>query len=317
MRIIRRFAPVIAAVSAALVVAGCGSQPSQVSSAAIVGKQSIPLDDVQREINWLLANVPQVRQYADNRKFGEVSSGIVRQRVFHELLLTAAQREGIKADRKKVADLIASAGGTEEAAKLIGAEPGRVNDLATDQILLEELGAKYIDTLSVDVVGAVIDGESPGATSKSRALELGRKMAADPAKAAETARSGATQVIDQWLALGEILGSDSAGLATSALFGARPGTVVVIQPNPQQGAVWLVALVKDRKIAKASGSGNAGNADPNTLRAIGLRMLAPVAEEVGIRVNPRYGVWDQAGMTVVPSERELTGFLLPARTAQP
>jgi hypothetical protein len=60
------------------------------------------------------------------------------------------------------------------------------------------------------------------------------------------------------------------------------------------------------------------NADPNAaaslgqadLAAIGQRLLQPLAEEVGVRVNPRYGVWDPVSMTVVSGEQQV-GAVLP------
>lgn len=304
--------------SAVLVFAGCGSGPSQASSAAIVGQRAIPLEDVQNEINWLLANVPQAREMADNRKFDNFSRKVVGERIVHELLAIAAQREGLDVEQGAVTQMIESSGGTEEAAKLVGAEPDRLRELAADQILLQKLAEKKLSAVSIDLVGAVVTGESAGSTAKDRALALGKQIAADPAKARSLVGEGGRQVIEQRLALSEVLGSDSASLASSALFGVKPGTVVVIQPNPEQGAAWLVALVKDRDVDEgAKKPGQAGEADPNTLYNIGLRMLAPIAEEVGVRVNPRYGVWDQAGMTVAASERDLSGWLIPVRNARP
>ncbi|MGH3948350.1 MAG: SurA N-terminal domain-containing protein [Pseudonocardiaceae bacterium] len=315
MRIIGRFAPVLTAVTVAFVLAGCGSGPSQVSSAAIVGQHAIPLDEVQQEIQWLLANVPAAQDLAEQRKFDNFSRKIVQERVIHELLLIAAEREGLQADPAEVTQLIESSGGTEEAAKLVGVEPDRVRELAADQILLQQLGEKYVPRLSVDVVGAVVTGESPGSTAEDRALALGEQIAAAPERAPELVAGDGRQVIDQQLALSELLGSDSAALAASALFGVAPGTVVVIQPNPQQGAAWLVALVRDRKVGTAGEE--PGQADPQTLYNIGLRMLAPIAREAGVRINPRYGVWDQAGMTVAADERDFAGHLIPARTVRP
>lgn len=316
MRIIRRVAPVIAAVSAALVLASCGSGPSQVSSAAIVGGKSIPLDSVQDEISWLITNVPQAKQYADDRKFKEISAAILSQRVIHELLQVAARQEGLRADPAKVSSIVESLGGPEEAARANGVLPARIKDLVTDQLLLEQLGRKYIDRLTLDVVAAGVGGERPGATSKQRALQLARAIAADPAQAGKLVRGASSQVIEGPLALREVLGSDPS-LAGSALFGARPGTVVVFQPNPEQGSLWVVALVRDRKVGRAAGEPSASGDDPGVLVRVGSRMLAPLAQDLGVQVNPRYGAWDQAAMTIAPSERERSGFVFPVQQPRP
>ncbi|MGH3518916.1 MAG: SurA N-terminal domain-containing protein [Haloechinothrix sp.] len=317
MRIIRRFAPAITAVTTVLLLAGCASGPSKVSSAAIVGQQSVPLAEVQQEIQWLLANVPQARELADQRKFDNFSRKVVGERVIHELLVIAADREGLKVDQAEVTRLIESSGGAEEAAKLVGVEPNRLRDLAADQLLLQQLGEKYVGSLSVDLVGAVVTDESPGSTAKDKALALGRQIADDPARAKEIAAGEGRQAIEQRLAMSEVLGSESAGLATSALFGVEPGTVVVIQPSREQGSAWLVALVRDRTVDDQPDESPAGQADPQTLYNIGLRMLAPIADEIGVQVSPRYGVWDQAGMIVAANEDDLSGHVIPPRTVRP
>jgi hypothetical protein len=50
------------------------------------------------------------------------------------------------------------------------------------------------------------------------------------------------------------------------------------------------------------------------LARIGERLLQPVAEQVGVRVNPRFGVWDPITLRVVP-EGEAGGAVLPPGAA--
>ncbi|WP_083665810.1 hypothetical protein [Saccharomonospora sp. CUA-673] len=59
-----------------------------------------------------------------------------------------------------------------------------------------------------------------------------------------------------------------------------------------------------------------GQVNPEFLYFAGLRMLQPIAEDVGVRLNPRYGVWDEAALAPAPNEDELTGTLLRSRTVQ-
>ena len=64
---------------------------------------------------------------------------------------------------------------------------------------------------------------------------------------------------------------------------------------------------------------SAPNADPSAVRAIGQsdlatigeRLMEPLADQVGVRVNPRYGTWDEISLRVVPTG-EFDGAILPA-----
>lgn len=316
IRIIRRSrAPLAVLAAAVLLLTGCGSGPNQAASAAIVGDRAISLDAVQGEIQWLLDNVPEAQQAQDQRKMETISRRVVQGRIVHELITVAAQREGLQVDRSQVEELINATGGVEEAARAIGAEPDRIRDVAADQVLLQQLGQNYLDRLSVDMVGTLITEEGPDATAKEQALELGRRIAADPAKAQAILGGNGQQVIDQQIGLAQAAGTNPE-LAVSALFGSSPGTVLVVQPSQQQ-AGWLVALVQDRTVTESAGQATGQQVDPQLLYGIGLRQLQPVAEDLGVRANPRYGVWDQAGVSLAASTEELTGHLLPARTVQP
>jgi hypothetical protein len=55
--------------------------------------------------------------------------------------------------------------------------------------------------------------------------------------------------------------------------------------------------------------------DPALLEAIGLRQLARVASEVGVRLSPRYGVWDPVTLQVVADQNETGGFVASLRDA--
>ena len=80
-----------------------------------------------------------------------------------------------------------------------------------------------------------------------------------------------------------------------------PGRTAYFQPSPQSG--WIVLRVTDRRTepnADPSAVANLGEAD---LATIGERLLQPLAEQVGVRVNPRYGMWDPISLRVVPADQ--------------
>ncbi|WP_132874969.1 hypothetical protein [Tamaricihabitans halophyticus] len=295
----------------------CGSGPSQVNSAAIIGDKSIPLGDVQYEIQWMIDNVPQAQQAKDQGNLDQFSRNAVAARVLHELLAVAQQRENLRVDSGQIQQLVESAGGEEEAAKAVGVPPERLREVARDQLLIEELGRSYLSKLEVDFSAAVITEEQPGNTAEQQAKELARNLAAEPERASELitdASSMPPAQTRQKLTLAESMGADGAGqLAASALFGTPENTAVAFQPSREQ-AGWMVAFIHERNTnARGGGADAAQQASPEMMYQVGVRMLAPIAEELGVQVSPRYGVWDQVGMTIAPSDDELLGEEFPAR----
>lgn len=311
----RPVALLVAAVSG-LVLAGCGSGPSQVNAAAIIGDHVIPLGDVQQEMQWLIHNSPQVQQAQQQRKVDLPAREVMRGRIIHELVEVAKQREGLKVDEREVDRLIESSGGVDQVARQSSIEPERVRQVATDQILMQQLGEDFADRVSVRLVGTSIVKESAGSTAKDQALELGRKVAANPGDVQNLLRDNGHQVLDEKLELSEAMRRQPE-LAISAVFGSEAGSVLVVQPSQEQ-AGWLVALVRERTVKPApKDPSSASQADGQVLYLAGLRQLQPIADELGVRLNPRYGVWDETGMAPAASEDEVTGYRLPSRTVQP
>src|SRR5918997_1156798 len=91
--------------------------------------------------------------------------------------------------------------------------------------------------------------------------------------------------------------------ASTVLFGVPVGTVVTFQPNPQQ-STWIVARVVDRRTDAPSDPAAVNGISQAQLIAIGERLLQPTADPVGIRVNPRYGVWDPIQLRIVAEDQQ-------------
>jgi hypothetical protein len=113
----------------------------------------------------------------------------------------------------------------------------------------------------------------------------------------------------------KITSAASPQIAQTMLFGVKPGTVVAFPPSPDN-ARWMVAYVRDRRTdAKPSGDSSVSQLTPDVLLGIGQRVMQPFAEEIQVKVNPRYGVWDMTLMKVVPAgEAGTAGFQATART---
>lgn len=313
-RTIRRAAALFVAVATAFVLAGCGTGPSQVNSAAIVGDRSVPLGAVQEEINWLLDNVQQAKQAKGQRKLDLFSRNVVRDRVVHELVEVAAEREGLRATQAEVDGLIQHFGGVKTFVNQAGIMRERVRQFATDWVLLEKLAKSQASRLTVHAVGTLIVKESPGNTAKDQARAIGEKIAANPADAEKIVQDSGNQLVDHEESLATMMQNQPA-LAVSALYGAPEGSVVVIQPSQQQ-AGWLVGLIRERKMSGPAGKPlNVG--DRQILYLTGMRLLQPLADELGVRLNPRYGVWDEVAMAPAPHREELSGYVLRSRTVQP
>lgn len=301
------------ALTSVLALAACDPGPSRVGAAAVVGETRIPLDSVQSEFRWLLKNIPEARALQERKQLEFISRYSLQVRIRHELILSAAKDLGLRADPAAVDEYYKSIGGEARGPKSVLVAPGQVRQFAKDVVLLRELGQHYVDRLAVKVVGAFVAAEGPGATSRAQAVKLGRAIAADPERAAELSQQG-QQPIDGELKLSDVVSSEDPTLASTPLFAVEPGTVVVTQPSPQQGAVWLVALVQER--TESTPGGKTPEYSPEALQQVGLQMLRPYAEDLGVTVSPRFGMWDQAAMTIVDDGADDSrGLLLPARGA--
>lgn len=302
-----------------LVVAGCGSGPSQVGSAVIVGDAAVPVSQVRDALQWQLDHVPRVRDLQDSGKLAQVSRQLVQRRVVHELLGVAAEKTNLRADEREVSELIDSAGGTEAVADDAGVAPKRVRRLATDQVLLRGLGENYLRGTTVSFMGGMITSEGSSGTAEDKARELARQIVSHPDRAAELLKGTDQPVHEKDFALTDAV-RQTPELAMSALFGSEPGTVLVIQPSQARGG-WLVALVTgrtaDSSVASTSSDKLPDELNDQLVSQVGLRMLQPVADEVGVKINPRYGVWDPTAMDIAPSEQELAGYQYRSRTVRP
>lgn len=312
MRGIRRCWPALLALVGALALVGCESGPSKVGAAGVVGETRISVDSVQSEFRWLLNNIPQARELEQQKKLGSISRYALQVRIRHALIADTARELGLSADPAEVAELLKAAGGEAKAPQNLLTTPGRVRQVIEDIVLLRAIGQHYVERVSVRVAGTLIAQEQPGKTSRARAVELGKAMAAEPERAEEFAAQG-DQQLPADLKLSDVATGSNSVLAQTPLFAAKPGTVVVMQPDPQQGTVWLVALVQERSETESAQGDKPKKFADEVLQEIGGQALRPAAERLGVTVSPRYGVWDQTSMAIVDSTQQSQGLLLTAR----
>ena len=298
--------PVLACALAVLtVLAGCGSGPSQAGAAAIVGDTAIPLSAVQNQLNLVLNKEPAAQEALQQRKLDTAARQIVTLQVQHELIKQVATNEHLVADQHEVDALLAEGGGAEQASKGTVFDAAGVRQRSVDEVLLADLARREIPGLAVTFDYTLVPDQQ-------QAEQIARRLAADPGSALAIIGSvgaGGSAGIGQRVVAAQDI-QDAAG---TPLFGLDANTVAAF-PASQESAQWLVVLITKRE-TQAPGDVDLSQMDTQTLASVGLHLLEPHAQRVGIRINPRYGVWDPIGVQVSPSATESLGLQLPAGIA--
>jgi hypothetical protein len=331
MSAIRR--PVVLVASVAVLggaLAACGSGPSQVNSAVIMGDKVITVDDVQGRLDTALRVEPAAKELAKSRKLDLVSRGIVTQLVRHELIAEAAKRENLTVSEKDVSDAVAQAAPSEDPVQKSVDAGFDTRELTRDRLLTVELGRKYLGTLQLVLTG--VDIQRPGYT-REQANDLARKMAAQPDQIAALAKEAAgqpsqenpAQVLtnQEWNALISYQriaesGQPPQGVSVSDLivgqfFAAPENSVIAVRLGSGEQTEWVIAKVaRDPNGVPADLASLAGRAPAVFPLTLGERLLGPLAGELRPRLSPRYGVWDELAVGIVPSEGEKSGLVIPA-----
>lgn len=317
--------------TAALVTA-CGSGPSQVGTALIVGNTSVSVNQVQQELNDILSTQSAAQQAQAQGQLAQTSRSIVTTHVLHALVAHAAAREGITVSDPQIDQLITQSGGIGKVAQTLGVAQANARDVVRDVLLEASLARKYADKLTVKF-GYVV------AMSRADAVAKAQQLAANPnalpdmisaanAAAASSGQQGSAGGTDTTFSISTYLQSvaqaeQQSGQAPTEndgpIFGTPANTVVAFQPDPSQGSAWIVALIKSRDTsgtAAASGSAASG-ADLSTLEQIGVNLLQPDATQLGVRISPRYGDWNQPSMQVVASGDSNAGVEYAVHQSQP
>lgn len=309
MRSVLRSALGVAAVG--LLVGGCGVGSSQLGAAAFVDGTEIPLNQVHGQLVTVLAKEgPEVRaQLEEAHQLDALSRNIVTVRIRHQLLEIAARRAGLAVDQDRVNRLIKEVGGAEAASKGTIFDANGYRQRASDKLLMAALGRAVLRNSAVTVDYTTADTRT---AAKQRVEEL-----------AQAGSTRARQLIDADVRAGKdaelgkrIVAVDDPIFATTPAFGVAEGTVVAFQLGDTKP--WVIMVVTNRTDRGAQPSDHAPSIDqidPAVLEAIGLRQLGQLGQKLGVRLNPRYGVWDPVSLHVVSDENETGGFVAPLRVA--
>ncbi|MDT7581054.1 MAG: hypothetical protein QOK35_2318 [Pseudonocardiales bacterium] len=296
-RAVVRAVAVVATVGA--VVSGCGGGPNQVGSAVIIGSTSVPIDQVQSRLDVALGKTGAVAQLAASGVGPpEIARDLVTRTVMHDLISRTAVAERIGVTEADVDSTLEQGGGAEAALDQTLYDLPALRERVRDRIIAARYAQKEVPGLTV--TADLIAGTSQDdAEQKARVVAAGGP-AADAlfAQNPDTSRRGMSYQA-----------ATSPEAASTVLFGLPPGRTAYFQPSPQSG--WIVLRVTDRRTEPNADPSAVASLGESDLATIGERLLQPLAEQVGVRVNPRYGVWDPISLRVVPTE-QTDGAILPA-----
>ena len=290
---------VAVAATVAAVVSGCGSGPSQVGSAVIIGSTTVPQEQVQSRLDVALGKSDAVAQLARSG-IGppEIARDVVTRTVLHDLLTRTAAAENIVVTEADVDAALEQSGGADVALDQTLYDLPALRERVRDQIIAARHAERMLPGLTVtaDLIAA---SSRDDAAQKARIVAAGgRDEDALFAQNPDTSRRGISYQA-----------ADSPEAASTVLFGLDPGRTAYFQPTPQSG--WLVVHVTGRQTVPDADPSAVTALGQSDLATIGERLLEPLADRVGVRVNPRYGVWDPISLRVVPPN-QVDGAILPA-----
>jgi hypothetical protein len=322
----RKTGVLVAAVAACgALLAGCGTGPSQVGSAAIVGDQAISLSDVEHRIDAVLSHpnlvdslTPSVissilQEDPGNPKYQNLTADdersltqalvarvIVTKQVRHLLLTEAARRAGITVTPWQVTEGLAkSVRGQQLATNGLASDPALLRAEMQDVLTAQALATRQLGKLSITADEIV-------ANSQQQALATARALAAGGAQATQ-ALEAAGQNAQGGL---RMTGVQAALSGAMFLLGTPAGQVVAVYEGQGTWGVWRVTR-RDTNSPDSNSATDIAQLDRDTLQSIGVQLLQPLAEQQGVRINPRYGTWDAPTLTVRDPEQPAS-IVLPA-----
>ncbi len=312
----RRAAALAGGLAAVLVLSGCGDSPVRTGAAATVGPDRITTTTLQQMVDRGLSD-PQAEQQlgADRAAFQrQVLSRLINSRV----LASAAEAEEVTVSNgqvdARVAQFAAQLGGQdqlEQQAAQSGIAPQDLRSFIRDLTLNDALGDKLTTGASVTqqqlqalyqqniaqydqvVARHILLGD------RAQAQQVLAQVQADPAKFAALASE--LSLDEGSKARGGELDPSGRGAFVKpfedALFSMRPGELRLVQT---EFGFHVIQLLERRTttLAQATPDLRRQVLQPQREAAVGTA-LREESEDLGVKVNPRFGRWDAEQGTVV------------------
>ncbi|TDV45447.1 hypothetical protein [Actinophytocola oryzae] len=308
-RVVAPFAAVAVLVAT---LSACGTGPSQVNSAVILGDHVISVDEVQSLVDKVVKE-PAARSLAQQHKLDLVAREAVSQLIVHDVLGVVAKREGVKVDQDLLSDLRSqnpfdqklsadSSVPTEQLVPELVYRARGFDAYANDQLLLDALARAHIgrDSASYSLV-SIENGDE--------ARDLAEKVAANPGDAASLMRAAAAK------AGAEPQINQDTGQTPDGVYLSAPDNSVFVLPASQGASggsgFQVVQVLSTKTAATMSPDIDLSQVDGSQLPALGRYVLRPYVMGQDLRISPRYGVWNDVTLTVVPkNEADVSGFVV-------
>ncbi len=320
---------------ALLLLTACGDTPVRAGAAATVGDTRITTTQLSDVVNRALAD-PQALQQLGTDKTAFQRQALSRL-INHGLLVESARREGVRITPGQVdarlAEFEVQAGGpqmlVQQAAQNGIAEPD-LKPFIRDLVLGDALGDALTATIPVPRAQLVEAYEQAAARNdqvhaahilvptQARAESILKQVKEDPTSFAELAATFSTDTSNK--DKGGDLGFAGRGQFVpafeTAIFAAKAGDVVLVKTE----FGFHVVKILERKTTTLA------QATPALRRAILQQqrdqqiaeILSAVANDLGVRVNPRFGRWNPATGSVeeIPIDGSSVSSPAPVTTGE-
>jgi foldase protein PrsA len=315
----RRIATATVAISlAALALTGCGKDPVRSGAAATVGQTRISTAELAGLVSRGLKD-PQAQQQlgADKPKYQrDTLARLIR----HEVLVEAAKLEHVTASGgaidAKIADFERQAGGSQQLLQQAAQGGISAQDLRpfiADVVLKDAIGDKLTETIDVPAAQLQALYKQNAAqydqihtahilvASKPLADSILAQVKADPSQFAALAAKNSTDTSNK--DKGGDLGFAGKGSFVptfeAAVFAAKPGDFLEVKTQFGYHVVHII----DRRtttLEQATPELRRGALQQQRDQRTGV-LLSKVARDLHVKVNPRFGRWDQTQLQIVPA----------------
>lgn len=305
--------------AAGLALSGCGATTIRSGAAAVVGGDRITTGALERLVARGLVD-PQARQQVGSDRSGFQRSALSRL-IQHEVLVRAVGQAGVSVTPTQVdatADRIATQlGGTDQlkaAAAKAGIAPADLRQTLADVTLRDALG----DRLTADVAVPQAQLRQAYAQGIARYDQVhSAHILVASAAVAQTLLTTVQAHPDQFAALaarfstdpgskdkGGDLGFQGRGAFEkpfeTAIFTAKVGSVVLARTRFGYHVIKVIER-RTTTFDQASPDLRRGLLSQQRAAAVG-DLLQRTARQLGVRVNPRFGVWDDKTLDVVATK---------------
>ncbi|QUQ69211.1 SurA N-terminal domain-containing protein [Kutzneria sp. CA-103260] len=315
---IRRPIAVLAACAAVgALVTGCGAGPGgEIGAAAVVGGSTVSLDTVQADITSVLADNAAARQLQQQKPstFPPIARTVVQLAVWDEVTKQLAAKLGVKVNEEQVDRAYTQQTASGQLPSFsdtanIPVKGDLLKGYLRDSLLWNAIGAKQVRTTSVTFDYAVTQ-------DRNGAQALVDKVVANPGQHAQifTAAMAGAQSQDGSAPKSTVNQTGSPATTPQELgpmFAANAGSVLAFPV--QQENIWVVAYV----IKRSDNAGDTtGGQDVSQIAAgFGQSQMVRYAQQVGVTLNPRFGVWEPLTGFVSPSAGESSSIMKTVRAA--